>query len=301
MGEIVKVSRTLPAAKSAAKTGLAEISRTLSTFAPPLQTAADCQDDWQREGRSIGIKIFADEIVDPTPRVLQEAKNIHARWLRRYPDLCAARSALSRVLWPIQDRIDHASALRMLAQLFAALGLKKNDAENAMLLASAADIFSPLDGLIGGATRLWAPVSGHPLILALAIKKIIATAKFTSCAELREAMDEARHAISLRSWAVDYLENIVHRTDEILFDHDRATWEAHYSNVASAVPELMLPGSEGPGYYEDDDETPIPPSPRWTALDNIRQQKLASEQQAEPKLAACKSPPAKRTRAVRDQ
>jgi hypothetical protein len=296
MGAIIRrPSGTL--AKIGKNNGLATINETLAAFLEPLTAAARYRREWEYGGRSIGTVCFPDG--QPGPRSIDEARKIHGRWLREYPQLEAAESALFGVMMPIgPQQIDPSGAARMVTTLFAAIGMRKNDAENAMLLASAVEMFSPIDGLIGGATGLWEPVASHPLVLALAVKQLIASAKFTSCAELREAMAQVRHTIGVKHWNLEYLTGVIERSDGILFEHDRPTWEAHYEKVSSAVARAMLPVSERPDY--DDDGTLLPGSPRWAAINNLVETKEAAEQLALPaREAACRARPAKRTRKPR--
>jgi hypothetical protein len=188
----------------------------------------------------------------------------------------------------------------MLSVLFAALGKKKGD-EGAMLLVACADMFSATNEAIGHATGLWKPISRHPLVLALAIKKLIATAVFTSCAELREAMNEVRGTLEMRKWAMEYIVDLIERADEIVFVGDRAAWDAAYADVGSDVVKAMLGWvemQESP--YTDDDDVDHPGSPRWAALNAIVEAKLAvpvreaaakplAKQSRKPKLAEAES------------
>src|SRR5262249_10903600 len=252
--------------------GLTQINQTLTAFAQPLQVSASCRNEWDRQGRTIGVVYFEDDV---GPWQIDNARKIHAGWVHKYVELRTAETALLDVLLPgPATRIDRTTAVRMITTLFAALGMKKNDEENAMLLASAAEMFSPLDGLIGGVTRLWTPINTHPLVLALAVKTLIASAKFTSCAELREAMEKVRHSIELKHWALEYLTTIIDRTHQIVFEHDRPSWQAHYATVDVTVVTAIrdtLVGIENP--YTDDDDVDQPGSPRWQALSNLVQAK----------------------------
>jgi hypothetical protein len=160
--------------------------------------------------------------------------------------------------------------MQMVSYLFAAIGKSKKDEENLMLLFAATEMFSPMDATIGSVTGLWKPISRHPLILALAVKKLINTAKFTSCAELREAMEEVHQKLRHQEWAMESIKEQIEEADEIMFERDREAWAAAYRNADPAVAIEMrehLLFDEGPG--EEDDGTAIEPSSRWAALNEI--------------------------------
>ena len=75
------------------------------------------------------------------------------------------------------------------------------------MLAACCDMFSPMNDIIGEGMGLWKPICKHPVVLALAIKKLIATSVFTpSPSELREAMATVTHRIAVRAeWLGGFL------------------------------------------------------------------------------------------------
>jgi hypothetical protein len=164
----------------------------------------------------------------------------------------------------------------MLSVLFGALSKRKaDDADGnpSMMLAACTDMFSPMNDVIGETTGLWKPVCKHPIILALAVKKLIATSLFMpSPNELREAIAEVKRTISVRaSWLGEFL-SWVGTADRLLFEFDRPAWEAAYAKVGSSVAQAMRNlVNDGPG--ED-----APPSPRWQALNAICKAKCKAEQ-----------------------
>jgi hypothetical protein len=153
---------------------------------------------------------------------------------------------------------------------------------------------------------LWKPVSKHPVVLALAIKRLIAKSKCVpSPSELRETMELVLERLgSLGGAAQRYIE-AVQEADKIVFALDRAAWTAMYASagINSQVPLAMQGRLEDEEPGEDEHGNPIA-SPRWRALNDVWEAKLEAEEAAElveasesqPRIAACDVPPAKRTR-----
>jgi hypothetical protein len=295
-------------------TGLARptstlISDTMAEFVGPLQVIEKFRQEWCRSGRNIGAVCLGEGDIEPL-RFIDEAKRIHSRWLRHFAAIRAAYGALFEVLVLPNRQIDHPTALRMLTVLFSALGKRKTDDENAALLLASADMFSTLDESIGGLTGLWKPIDRHPLILAIAIKQLIATAVFTSAAELREAMAKVRKTLETHAWAMKYLGGIIERADRIVFAGDRAAWRAAYADIDAEVVALMQGVDDEGGDDDDGNVSPpgnstIAPSPRWLALGELIEARRAIERQPvirkmmplpTPRRAACATKPAKRIR-----
>lgn len=175
----------------------------------------------------------------------------------------AHRQLLDILIANPADEITPAAAGDMLSALFGALGKRKADQ---MMLGACVSMFAPacaaLDEVIGVK-----PICRHPVILALGIKKLIATSVFTPTpAELRAAMAEVRAEIAVReAWLSAFL-NWIDVADRLVFAQDRAAWEAAYARVDGSVARAMLCGlNEGPG-----EETA--PSPRWQALRAVSKQ-----------------------------
>src|SRR5262249_48794094 len=158
--------------------------------------------------------------------------------------------------------------------LFGVLAKKKADAadENAtMLLAACADMFDPMNDMLGRTTGLWKPVCKHPVVLALAIKKLIATQVFTpSPSELRAAMGEARQRLDAAKRRLDNFLAWMKQADKIVFAFDRAAWEAAHARVDSRVPSAMVAHSNY-GIEKDDAE-------RCEALEKLWDAKYEAEQ-----------------------
>ena len=96
-------------------------------------------------------------------------------------------------------------------------------------------------------------------------RQLINTAVFTSVAELREAMIEARRTIVGLINATDRWIELLRNSDRVMFEFDRDAWMQAYANVGSDVVELM----QDPDEAGDEDENE-PASPRWCALEEMR-------------------------------
>ena len=225
-------------------------------------------------------------------RYLGGAKSIHASWLRCYAQIEATQWALWEML-SSPERVDEATAMRMVSVLFAVLAKKKSEDENAMLLGATVDMLSPRDASVSMLMGVWEPINAHPFVLAVAIKKLIATAKFTSASELRDAMKEVCRTIGNSAWAMEYIGNMIWRADAIVFAGDRAAWNANYAKVDSRVARAMLDDliGEGPDDYDDEELGPTsPPSPRWLALNALVEAKRAAEKAAALLVAGAAKP-----------
>ena len=208
MDEIIEMSGKSLTTRPASKDGLALINEPIAAFVHPLQMAKHCEEEFRRSCRDIG----QDYLPFVQRNYLELANKLHGHWLHAYADIYAAHSTLFKMLvLPPEQPLDRGDAVRMLSTLFAALGKKKKDDEGATLLLACADMFSPLNEVVGDVTDLWEPISRHPLILALAIKKIIADSVFTSAAELRKAMIKVQRKIELRARTLKYLLDLTSR------------------------------------------------------------------------------------------
>jgi hypothetical protein len=295
-GAIVKLGKGRALAKGAGNAGLMLMNQTVEQFAPALRVAQRYRPHWESAIGPIGIV--------GVPRNVDVAKQIHQSFLAALPVMDATCSTLERVQ-RANERMDRASAMLMLNVLFAAIGKRKSDDENATLLAAAADMFNPANDVLANIKLAsqsddspWVrkPIYQHPLVLAIAVKKLIETAKFTSCAELREAMADVSNSIGVKIWHLGYMTQRIDDADEMLFERDRASWDQMHARVDAAVERTMLRellSEEGPSNDTDENGNPeFPPSPRWLALEEMLKAKEASKQRE----AACRTTPAKRTR-----
>jgi hypothetical protein len=251
-------------AKPRKGSGLVTMNRALEDFAPALAISRRRRLQWEASICVIGII--------GEPRSVDTAKKIHDGFLPALVEMDLAWQAL----WNVQSghpAVDRATALSMLNVLFAAIGRRKTDEESAILLDAAADMLDPVNDVLDGIGGV-EPINRHPLVLATAIKTLIATAKFTSCAELREAMAKVANSINNSVWHLEFMTERIHTADAMLFEKDRATWDAAYANVDSKMllwmqEQLEMLG-EGPSEDEDEDGNPeYPPSPRWLALEHL--------------------------------
>jgi hypothetical protein len=272
MGALIDMPGRSVAQRSAKKdSGLALINETLTEIAEPLAVAEQSRVMVQRGGLPF--------LGEPTA-FLDAAKVVRAKMLRDVAKVEEARSALMDiVLPPWRNPLTPANAIRMLGVLFGTLTKKKAGDENsAMLLACCADIFNPINETIAASTRLWKPVSRHPVVLALAIKKLIATSVFTPPpSELRDAMIEANRRISrLEFWAGEWLD-LFDRADLVVWEFDREAWHAAFVNLDISIPLAIqdrIQHDEGAG---EDDE---PPSPRFAALEKLCNEKHSADEAA---------------------
>jgi hypothetical protein len=295
---------------------IALVNETIMEFTAPLKVSKNFIAEWCTvSGHSIGtVCLPKGRIETPSkfPGLLDEATRIHRYWLRHYAEIEAVSAILLEVLVPLNREVDHATAVRMVGALFAALGKKKSSDENETLLLACADMFSPLSETIATVTGLWKPVDRHPLILALAVKQLITCSVFTSAAELCGSMAKVRKTIEWHVGSMQYLSNIVERADQIVFDGDRAAWNAAHAaagNSAEVVAEMQKWWCLDEEGYEDDDGNAVPPSPRWQAFADLIKAKSSEHCSLEkakaavvklpPRRAACTTKPAKRTRAVK--
>jgi hypothetical protein len=292
MGALIEMTGKGVARRPVAKgTGLTLINDTLADFVEPLRIADECRRQLQQGIEQGGFYSYLGCERGLEAKFLDRAKIIHGRLLRNIAQVQAAYSALLQVVIPPwRNPLTHAQATAMLGVLFGTLSKTKADDENsAMLLASCADLFNPTNDIIGTTTGLWKPISKHPLVLALAIKQLIATSVFKpSPSELRDAMKLALSKLdALGGYSGQWLE-LLTKADEIIFAFDRPAWDAAYAEVNSKIPLAMQAQLFDEESYEDSEATP-----RWQALDDLTKRQT---EEATQRIAACKTTSAKRTR-----
>jgi hypothetical protein len=257
MNALVKVPKGAAAA-------LQCMNQTIEHFASALDISRRRRLQWESSICSIGVV--------GEPRSVDVAIKILRGFVADLAEMDAACEMLQQVTSG-HPPVDRVTALSMLNVLFAAIGKRKNDEESAILLTAAGDMFNPVNDVLGCITGVEA-INRHPLVLAIAIKQLIATAKFTSCAELREAMEKVVHSIGISVWHLEYMIATIERADDLLFEKDRATWDAGYAR-ADRETILMLHrraefAGEGPSEDLDENGEPeYPASPRWLALDGL--------------------------------
>jgi hypothetical protein len=282
--------------------GLALINEELAHLAPAMATADLCR--WRLD---TGDHTYLGCERSLEAKFLDRAKALHSRWLPDYAEAEAAHRQLEAIVsWYPREPITHTTATKMLAVLLGTLSKRKADDDNAaMLLASCADLFNPTNDTIGSSSRLWKPVSKHPVVLALAVKRLIATSKFMPApSELRDTMNLVVEKLSSLGGRTQMFIETVEKADAIVFTFDRPAWNASYARASTQVPRAMQGRLEDQEPGEDEHGNPIAPSPRWLALNALWEAKLVAEEAAEhveasesqARIAACNAAPAKRTR-----
>jgi hypothetical protein len=262
--EMPGTALTRPAAKKA----IALINATLTDLVDVMETARLCDDLFaQAPDNSSYLGRGVEE------KFLDRAKIVHGYlWQFAYAD--AAYTSMLEILRPRDEsEITQATANKMLSVLFGTLTKKKADTDE-MLLAACADMFDPLNDMLGKKTGLWKPVCKHPVVLALAIKKLIATSVFAPTpSELREAMETATQKLQAAKRQLGNFLAWMIQADKIVFAFDRAAWEAAYARLDSRGPLAMVAHSDY-GNQEGDGE-------RCAALEKIWEPKHEAEEAAE--------------------
>jgi len=239
---------------------------------------------------------FTRQVQDAESVYLEGDKvtELHRSWLPNVAHADEAYELLGGIVCA-RTMLTPTDASAMLHYLFGAMGKRRSDEAMAKLTACV-DIFSPASNMLGPALGLWESAPTHPVILAITIKQLMAEKTFEPAeAELREALTKVEQRLSARRdwtlrWRVKFDE-----WDRSIFEHDRPAWDKAYANdlVDSKVVLAMREWSDmsGEGPFPEDGEFPATPgSPRWQALDDLVKAK------SEPRRAACKAKPAKRTR-----
>jgi hypothetical protein len=214
------------------KAGLALIGETLGNIAEPLVIAGQCREFMK--GRDL-VNLGNGHNIDC-------AKLARVRMLRSVATVDAARSALLEIIVPgCRHPVTRADASRMLGVLFGSLAKRKPDENQTTLLAACAEMFEETHDQVGEVTGLWKPVSHHPAALALTVRALLATSRFSPApVELREAMQKVALRIrALAGYARQWLDH-VDRADQIVFEHDREAWAASFANLPSAILLAMM-------------------------------------------------------------
>ena len=220
-----------------------------------------------------------------------------ARDLRELRLPCAAEvKAALDALFPIvafhdAEVISHGDALKMLTICFGALQKKKIDETTAILLSACADMFDPVSDIIGRSTGLWQPINKHPVVIALAIKRLIATSTFAPApTELREAIRLATDKLGERVGRAQTWLHDLTKAERIVFAFDREAW------AGALVTRDCLKGGRAISLIEEpiDNKDERRETERMAALDAIEKQLLLG-QAAPARIAACEAKQAKLT------
>ena len=161
------------------KTGTSLISATLDTVAHPLRIASHCRDELRE------VLQHVDDVPQPNIVNLPAARFNHARMLSRVAVVREVHLGLFGMFIPPAPTTTRGDAIDMLSALFGATAKAK--AESKTLLAACVSMFAPSADSVALATGLWQPISRHPVVVAIAIQKLINTAVFTPTpAEFRD-------------------------------------------------------------------------------------------------------------------
>lgn len=250
------------------KAGTALVRVTANGLHVPLQIASACRNEF----RCNVLRHLNDG--DLAAWQLPSAKHNHAKMLPRAALVDATHTALLSVVVPhLAPPISPDAALTMLSALFGPLGKKGND--NAALLDACISMLHPDADVVGEATELWLPIPKSPVIVALAVKRLLNNAIFAPMpAEFRRELREANRSVkSLADYAERWLA-LLHNADRIVFEHDRDTWTRAYENLGADVAATMQDRDEAGDVGDDgEDSEDIAPSPRWAALEAMRRAK----------------------------
>jgi hypothetical protein len=214
------------------------------------------------------------------------AKHVRDNTLADFPRANAVARALS---WDVhRPNIEQTDAYKMLSALYRRMGVKKSD-ESQGLLEGSLDMFASDD--IGRASGLWKPLNASPAILALACRKLIATAIYPpKPAEVRAACEEARDLLSSAERVADRLVEDVRKADAILLQFDYDEWQRPWltpQHRPALARMLELHSIYGDESEEFDFDEPVHP---LRALVEREKARLAIEQSPEPKrLAAARA------------
>jgi hypothetical protein len=177
---------------------------------------------------------------------LATARIVRAQLLPAFDQIYFAARALSDMLSDNpRQRITKPDAAQALGFLFAAL--RQNDkGDAASLLAACTEMLTQSDPALASVIGV-KPLPQHPAVLALAIRRIIATAIFPpQPSEVRKAMLEVRDKILLLQTDVRPVLALARAAERIAFKNDRDAWAAPYTS--GAVPSAVA------GYLVDDSD-----------------------------------------------
>jgi len=284
--EVIPAGKNLARRKQGAGGGMTVINETFTEYIDAITIANrwSQETEYPKAGTGLPTLVYVDGS-EQIPSLFDALKRTHARLL---PDCARANFAsdqlLQMLVLPPDIPVSYDMAMEMLGVLYGALSKRKKD-EDATAMMACADLFNPIDSILGESTGLWQPVPKHPLILALAVKARIAKSPFVSPSELREEMIAVQKKLRLLFNGLERSLEWLRKADRYLFDHDRAAWEAAYTRVGTA---LYMPP---PGEWDEEDE------PYHYALEKLWEAKEAAESLP---AVACKTKPAKRTRKAKN-
>jgi hypothetical protein len=225
--------------------GLAVITDTIAQHASTFAVAHQCA-EWKA--------------ALPQVRDVESARIVRATLLPNFQLIEAARRALADMTSreptaPVTESL----ALKLLGSLYGVLGKRNSDAHDAAaLLQASAEMFSESDAALTKVINV-EPLPRHPVVLALGVKKLIATKVFAPApTEVRKAMIEVRDRIRLLQFDLPALLKMARQAEQIIFRKVRDEWALPY--VSGTVPRIVAAELVGDG----DDSADW-----WSAVDDL--------------------------------
>jgi len=197
--------------------------RSLVVFDQPLDGIFEALDVGRQAGQVNAIDFGRND--------LGYARMVRARHLALFAPADGAMWTLYRAL---NETLDRGLALAMIGAMLGGLRAKGNNKE---AIAAMLDIVESDD--IARATSLWEPFEATPVTLALACRRLIATAKFVpQPCELHDALRTARISLISAKRDCETLVDFLRRADATILEFaPREEWIAPYQR---ATLELML-------------------------------------------------------------
>ncbi len=209
------------------------INAPLRQLAPHLETAVQCRRDEETIANCPAREVRDEEGLI---RGLYSA-SYSDKWKRelRFPRAMQVHDAKELIgsICSGEESIDAKLAIKMLSVLYKTMSKNKAGENTEMLLLSCVDLFDPVSDSIGVSIGLKS-VPRHPIIVAFAIKRLIATKVFTPApSELIEACISARrHLERMLRDLTNWLYNL-DCEDTRLFWKDRDEWASIYTTPES--------------------------------------------------------------------
>jgi len=165
-----------------------------------------------------------------TVQNLHTAKMVRATLLPRVDEIYSSwRTLVDMTSAEPRRRIARPEAAEMLGYLFAVLRRNDKGADVASLLTACVEMLAD-DGALAAAIAT-KPLPRHPAVLALAIRKIIATAVFPPApAEIATAMQEIFGRLRMLRSQVWGVFQVAIDAERLAFKEDRAGWALPYTS-----------------------------------------------------------------------
>lgn len=216
-------------------------------------------------------------------------------WLPQFQAADVAACTLYRAL---TTPIGHRPAAAMISQMYAAIGVKpKRPMLEAVLdLVFADDVVRACGWPLPQPEAepvAWEPINATPTTVSLAARMLIASARFEPRpSEVRQAVIHAGRQVTMAQQEAARLRDAVLELDAVLLQRDHDEWQRPYlTKRFRPLLERMLALHFNNCDGGDDDQSP------FTQLVRAEQAKLALP--APGAIAACKVPPAKKTKRKR--